>query len=376
MNKYAIGIITLLLTSQVWGRDSTSWDSTTRMVRVNATDFTLPSPREQNKLRAYGKDNIPFLFNNMLMRTEDRMKIPLNGSWGGIGGQCWTIEAKSELPKWGTLTQGKIYTIYQLTDYIGIIIEAGDGYTNNLNVPSNSWSDVFPGGYCTGGEAGAAVEAWPVLLQSPPAGMKLDVPRTKIASMRIVKPPYAPRGNTRFWNGFNGFTGKTDWDVWMPGFSLRVEAKTCQLDTPNDLIVVMPTIANQHIPKQGNERYGGKFQIRLTCPTASDDNNKKIAAYMTLTDQTDPSNRSDILSLTPQSTAQGVGIKLYKNNDSNALKYGPDSPLKGTENQWKFSSRDGEEKPTVEFKAFYVNKDGNITGGTVNAVATYTFSYQ
>ncbi|CBY86607.1 fimbrial protein [Haemophilus influenzae] len=372
MNKYVIGIISLLLTSQVWGRDSTSWDGATRTVRVNATDFTLPPPNEQNKLRAYGQDNIPFQFNRMLMRTQDRNKIPLNASWG-TGQQCWTIEAKTDLPNWGTLNRR---TIYKLTDYIGIVIEAGDTYDNNKNVPSSSWSDVFPGGYCTSGEAGAAVEAWPVLLQSPPAGMKLDVPRTKIASMRIVKPTYVPQRKTRFWNGFNGFSGKTDWDVWLLGFSLRVEAKTCQLDTPNDLIVVMPTIANQHIPKQGDERYGGKFQIRLTCPTTSDDNNKKIAAYMTLTDQTDPSNRGDILTLTPQSTAQGVGIKLYKNNDASALSYGPDSSLKGTENQWKFSSRDGEEKPTVEFKAFYVNKDGNITGGTVNAVATYTFSYQ
>ncbi|EGF15306.1 MULTISPECIES: fimbrial protein [Haemophilus] len=372
MNKYVIGIISLLLTSQVWGRDSTSWDGATRMVHVTATDFTLPSPSGQGNLRAYGKDNIPFRFDRMLIRTQDRNKIPLNASWG-TGEQCWTIEAKTELTKWGTLNNG---TIYKLTDYIGIIIEAGDGYTNNKNVPSNNWSDVFLGGYCTAGEAGAAVEAWPVLLQSPPAGMILDVPRTKIASMRIVKPTYVPQGKTRFWNGFNGFSGKTDWDVWLPAFSLRVEAKTCQLDTPNDLIVVMPTIANQHIPKRGDQRYGGKFQIRLTCPTTSDDNGKKIAAYMTLTDQTDPSNRGDILTLTPQSTAQGVGIKLYKNNDASALSYGPDSSLKGTENQWKFSSRDGEEKPTVEFKAFYVNKDGNITGGTVNAVATYTFSYQ
>lgn len=376
MKQTIVSIVTALACCiSAHAKDRTSWDNATRSVNVQATDFTLSSPAQQTKLRSYARDNIPFTLNNMRMFTQDRHKIPMNASWGN-GGQCWTLEAKSDLPKWG---QDGSRTIYKLTEYVGVYIEAGDGYGNNRNIPSSQWTDVFPGGYCTSGDAGAAAEAWPVLIKQPKNGQKLNVPRTKIASMKIIKPSYLPQRRTSWtsWmNGFTGFTGKPEWDIWMPAFSLVMQDQTCTLSSAKDLTLNLPTIAMQSIPRQGKETYGGKFKISLHCPNATDDNGKRLVAFMTLTDQSDPSNVTDILSLSPESTATGVGIRLYKEQETTPLKYGAASSQKGNQNQWQFSKRAGEERPTVNFRAYYVNKTGNLSPGTVKAIAIYTLSYQ
>ncbi|WP_250147400.1 fimbrial protein, partial [Escherichia coli] len=78
---------------------------------------------------------------------------------------------------------------------------------------------------------------------------------------------------------------------------------------------------------------------------------------------------------TGASTATGVGLRIYKNTDSAPLKFGPDSPLKGNENQWQLSTGT-ETSPSVRLYVKYVNTGEGINPGTVNGVSTFTFSYQ
>ncbi|WP_155720471.1 fimbrial protein [Burkholderia anthina] len=55
-------------------------------------------------------------------------------------------------------------------------------------------------------------------------------------------------------------------------------------------------------------------------------------AYMTLTDATMPSNTSTTLSLTPQSTASGIGVQIMRGDA--LVAFGPDSAAVGNANQW------------------------------------------
>ena len=57
---------------------------------------------------------------------------------------------------------------------------------------------------------------------------------------------------------------------------------------------------------KAGKRYCGKFNIRMNCP--KDVNGKYISTYITFSDASDPSNRSNILSLTKDSSAKEVGI--------------------------------------------------------------------
>ncbi|EAA0562733.1 type 1 fimbrial protein [Salmonella enterica subsp. enterica serovar Lexington] len=84
---------------------------------------------------------------------------------------------------------------------------------------------------------------------------------------------------------------------------------------------------------------------------------------------------SNVLTLTPESTATGIGLRLYKNNDSSPLSFGPNSSIKGNLNQWKLSAGT-ESMPSVVLRANYINTNGSPTAGTVNGVTTITFSYQ
>ncbi|HDW8898340.1 TPA: adhesin, partial [Escherichia coli] len=56
-------------------------------------------------------------------------------------------------------------------------------------------------------------------------------------------------------------------------------------------------------------------------------------------------------------------------------KFGPDSPVKGNENQWQLSTGT-ETSPSVRFYVKYVNTGEGINPGTVNGISTFTFSYQ
>ena len=90
----------------------------------------------------------------------------------------------------------------------------------------------------------------------------------------------------------------------------------------------------------------------------------KVSARVTFFDQSDFNNRSDILNLDPvKSTAKGVGLRLYRNSGQ-AVEFG---------HNWLFS--ENEIRPSQNFLVHYINRDGKVSPGTVNATATVTFTY-
>ncbi len=117
------------------------------------------------------------------------------------------------------------------------------------------------------------------------------------------------------------------------------------------------------------------FNIALTCGGGSA--GTSVDAYITLSDQTVPGNRSNVLSLTAASTATGVGIQL-RNGQDKAVGFGPDSDAAGNVNQWLVQSSIGvgSRSFNIPMTARYVQTGARVTPGSANGVATFTMSYQ
>ncbi|NTY34966.1 type 1 fimbrial protein [Burkholderia diffusa] len=111
--------------------------------------------------------------------------------------------------------------------------------------------------------------------------------------------------------------------------------------------------------------------IGLQCSGGTRD--AKTRMYITLTDATNPGNRSDVLTLTNASTAKGVGIRIM--NGTTPVRYGPDSSEAGNPNQW-FVTEAGNQTVNIPLSARYVRTSDTLKAGTADAVATFTMSYQ
>lgn len=298
--------------------------------------------------RQYSMDNVPFVYDTgTTIGLRDAYKFPYKSSWA-----CGGLDAKIDLPVVGNINS---QSIYKLTDNVGLIIWAGDtNFGSAKPMSGNNWSDVFHQ-FCSGSSQGYSVYVKPVILKRSTTG-QFNIPFTPIGSIRL-----------RAMNG-SIFTGKTEFRFSLNHMLINNEARSCTLQTSPNMVVTLPTISMVSLPHTGNETFGGVADIRLNCEPS-------VIAYATLTDNTNPANRGDLLTLTKASTATGIGLKIYKNNDVTALKFGPDSPIKRNENQWQLSSVQ-ETSPTVQLKVRYVNTGRNITPGTVIGIATITFSYQ
>lgn len=148
-----------------------------------------------------------------------------------------------------------------------------------------------------------------------------------------------------------------------------IKLKTCRVDAADlNQIIGLQSISLSQISFLGREAKGGEVKIRLNC----DDGVEAVAA---LTDMNNLLNTSDILSIEPsKGSAKGVGIKLYrKHQPGNALKYGPVRDVKFAEHRWALNTQ--EKKDSLELVANYINKDGKISSGKVNAAVMISLTY-
>ncbi len=83
-----------------------------------------------------------------------------------------------------------------------------------------------------------------------------------------------------------------------------------------------------------------------------------------------------MLTLTPgAASARGIGIRITRQDRAQRVAYGPDSALPGNPGQLSFGTTTGATRDLV-FTAAYVQTQAFIAGGTANAIATITMSYQ
>ncbi|QHM76279.1 F17b-G fimbrial adhesin [Mixta theicola] len=155
-------------------------------------------------------------------------------------------------------------------------------------------------------------------------------------------------------------------DVYINPTTFIVKAAGCTVDT-DSVDLKLGNINLRELPAIGSTSPAANFTIDVDC-------DENIALNAVVTDQSNPDNRSTVVSLTGDSTAAGVGVEFFYNG-TGPLKLGPDSAARGTANQF-FIQRTGQaQRLSLPFQARYI-RTGELTPGSANALASVTFSYQ
>jgi type 1 fimbria pilin len=161
----------------------------------------------------------------------------------------------------------------------------------------------------------------------------------------------------RNWAWGNVFSGSAS-----GGFTIGA----CSVNRPA-VQVTMPAAWIKDLSEIGATTGATPFVLSLYCDAG-------VRVAMTLTDAVDPANRTSTLTLTPDSTARGVGYQI--SHDDVLVYYGPASAQAYVANQFFVSTTLTTGGPLLlPFSARYV-RTGRIDGGSADALATFTMSYQ
>ncbi|MFL9877195.1 fimbrial protein [Herbaspirillum rhizosphaerae] len=153
--------------------------------------------------------------------------------------------------------------------------------------------------------------------------------------------------------------------------SLSVVPQTCTVTQPG--AVNMGAVPSKTFSGVGSTSgWGPDFTIGVNCSGVA------AKVFMVLSDAQNSANTTSTLPLSSSSTATGVGFQIQRKNGSGPIRFGPDSSLAGTTNQFfVFYSAGNATGPTsLVFAARYIQTDATIKPGTANGLATFTMSYQ
>lgn len=154
--------------------------------------------------------------------------------------------------------------------------------------------------------------------------------------------------------------------------SATVAARVCNVTSGLDAVVDMPAVTASSFGGVGSvsPQAAQPFSVKLDCE-------ENVRVHATMTDANNPANVSNVLSLSPESTASGVGIRILRNNGTVPVRFGPDSSNPGNTNQWYITTTPSTGgRVTVPFVAKYVKSGKQVSTGSVKARSTITFSYQ
>lgn len=140
----------------------------------------------------------------------------------------------------------------------------------------------------------------------------------------------------------------------------------CTVTTPS-IAVTMPKTYTYRLPKVGSTDGETSLNIGLDCDPG-------VKVYTTLTDVSTPTNQTTTLSLSPESTAQGIGYQILFSGVP--VTFGPDSAVVNNPGQFlMMPSQATGGVLSVPLTARYI-RSGKIGTGSANAKATFTMSYQ
>lgn len=171
------------------------------------------------------------------------------------------------------------------------------------------------------------------------------------------------------WSEYGGrHNGNEQSVVTLNSTELNIKARACTVNTKS-LTFNMGDVLIRDLDKIGATSKLISKQISLQC-------DKNIHLYAGMTDQTDQSNTSSVLSLTKESTGSGVGIQFFFNNDPTPISFGPDISSKGQPNQRElYITTMDNEFYSLDLKSNYI-RTGGLKPGSANGIASVTFSYQ
>jgi type 1 fimbria pilin len=179
---------------------------------------------------------------------------------------------------------------------------------------------------------------------------------SSLSSVPLLSESYETSDNAgRVWNQSPVYTGSA---------SGALSAATCSAQTPT-VAVNLSTPTLRAFANIGSVAGRQSFHLDFACATGAQ-------VSIVITDAVAPSNRSNVLTPSADSTAKGIGIQVLKADGSPVL-FGPDQAGAGVENQWLIGA-----SPTgmlvLPLSAQYI-RTGAVTAGSVKALATFTMSY-
>ncbi|WP_454763866.1 fimbrial protein [Cupriavidus campinensis] len=143
-----------------------------------------------------------------------------------------------------------------------------------------------------------------------------------------------------------------------------ISATTCSVTTPS-ITVTLPSVPVETLLPVGTaSAVAQNFNIGLSCSPGAN-------VYVTLTDATNPSNITNNLTLTPASSAHGIALRLSLGGTP--VEFGADSAVAGNPGQRLVGA--SSTTTGVGLTVQYISV-GPVVPGSVNAIATFTMSYQ
>jgi type 1 fimbria pilin len=175
--------------------------------------------------------------------------------------------------------------------------------------------------------------------------------------------------------GVGQFNGTTVANIVLAGSTNIVapSGPTCAINASSTQTVNLGDHAAASFTGVGSMTPPTGFNINFDCSGGTSGMSRSV--YLTMTDATVSSNRTDILNLAANATAKGVGIRIYRDAGATAVKFGAESNNVGNPNQWLTGNvATGTPKFTVPLQARLI-QTGPVQQGTVSAVATVTAAY-
>lgn len=164
--------------------------------------------------------------------------------------------------------------------------------------------------------------------------------------------------------------GLSDIPISLSSTTVIANTIGCTVTSPPAQTATLPLAVKGDFSGVGSSpAQTANFQFSLNCPDG-------ISLFATMSDAMSPASTDNTLKLTADSTARGVGIQIFRDGESTPVSFGPDSPVAGNINQWYIGESSGQNSFVLPFDARYVQTGDSITSGTVNSIATITFSYQ
>lgn len=286
-----------------------------------------------------------------------------------------------------TLASIPIRNTCKLTSYSPIVTSTTVGLTLSAGSPKSGYLDVYPTGiewlgirYVVNMPAcriNNVAVSYSLAIQCPFSGT-IDAPAVPLDSAMSITASLvvtgvvgsgtadlAPPQDIRYELSYSpgGFDSGAQFVSAATG---RVTRSTCSVSQPNVSVALPPVYAHGFASGIGAVAGPQPFALNFSCAAGT-------RLSMGLTDSVDPSNFSNTLQLDAASTARGVGIQVL-NATGSPVSFGPDSAAPGGQNQWPIGNAPSGALQ-IPLTARYI-RTGDVSSGTVKALATFTMSYQ
>lgn len=153
--------------------------------------------------------------------------------------------------------------------------------------------------------------------------------------------------------------------------TINVASLACKVNSAKNVPIPLGVFMSNDLPAISKNFGNFSTSVDLSCDSG-------VIPWMTISDASNSNNITDIINLSPDSTATGIGVQVFYNNQTVAKSLGLDSTSKGNPNQFQVGSKTTGNGQLVsiplEFK--YIRTQEVVTPGDANAAATVTFSYQ